>query len=163
MGLLPTLVTKKGLHSQGTMQIFVKTFENTVTLDVAACDTVRAVKAGIESVEGVAASQQCLSFAGVPLEEDATLESYGVNAESTLSMTMRLLGGGKKRKRKVYSTPKKIKHKHQKVKLRVLKYYKVDENSKIMRLRRECTEPECGPGVFLANHADRHYCGKCHL
>ena len=34
-------------------------------------------------------------------------------------------GGGKKRKKKNYTTPKKIKHKHKKVKLAVLKYYKV--------------------------------------
>ncbi len=33
-------------------------------------------------------------------------------------------GGGKKRKKKNYTTPKKIKHKHRKVKLAVLKYYK---------------------------------------
>ena len=37
----------------------------------------------------------------------------------------RLLGGGKKRKKKVYTTPKKIKHKRKKVKLAVLKYYEV--------------------------------------
>ena len=23
--------------------------------------------------------------------------------------------------------------------------------------------PECGAGVFMANHFDRHYCGKCGL
>ena len=34
-------------------------------------------------------------------------------------------GGGKKRKKKNYTTPKKIKHKRKKVKLSVLKYYKV--------------------------------------
>ena len=22
--------------------------------------------------------------------------------------------------------------------------------------------PKCGPGVMLANHEDRFYCGKCH-
>ena len=22
--------------------------------------------------------------------------------------------------------------------------------------------PKCGPGVMLANHKDRRYCGKCH-
>ena len=37
----------------------------------------------------------------------------------------RLLGGGKKRKKKVYTTPKKIKHKRKKVKLSVLKFYEV--------------------------------------
>ncbi|OBS80197.1 hypothetical protein A6R68_21600, partial [Neotoma lepida] len=39
----------------------------------------------------------------------------------------------------------------------------VDENGKISRLRRECPSDECGAGVFMASHFDRHYCGKCCL
>jgi len=39
----------------------------------------------------------------------------------------------------------------------------VDENGKISRLRRECPSEECGAGVFMASHFDRHYCGKCCL
>ena len=38
----------------------------------------------------------------------------------------------------MYTTPKKIKHKRKKTKLAVLKYYKVDGDGKIERLRREC-------------------------
>lgn len=38
---------------------------------------------------------------------------------------LRLRGGGKKRKKKVYTKPKKIKHKHKKSKLATLKYYQV--------------------------------------
>ena len=83
--------------------------------------------------------------------------------ESTLHLVLRLRGGGKKRKKKNYTTPKKIKHKHRKVKLAVLKYYKVDDNGKINRLRRECPAEECGAGVFMAAHFDRQYCGKCSL
>ena len=52
-----------------------------------------------------------------------------------------------------------IKHKHKKIKLAVLKYYKVDENNKITRLRRECTV--CGAATFMAIHYDRYTCGKC--
>ncbi|KAI1240341.1 hypothetical protein IHE44_0008758, partial [Lamprotornis superbus] len=87
-------------------------------------------------------------------------ESY---FESTLHLVLRLRGGAKKRKKKSYTTPKKNKHKRKKVKLAVLKYYKVDENGKISRLRRECPSEECGAGVFMASHFDRHYCGKCCL
>ncbi len=123
--------------------------------------------------------------------------------ESTLHLVLRLRGGAKKRKKKSYTTPKKNKHKRKKVKLAVLKYYKVsynseiqhllnsvffashmfciqlweflvwfhvvcldpqvDENGKIHRLRRECPADECGAGVFMASHFDRHYCGKCCL
>ncbi|KAL1425269.1 hypothetical protein MTO96_019417 [Rhipicephalus appendiculatus] len=45
----------------------------------------------------------------------------------------------------------------------VLKFYKVDENGKITRLRRECPSEDCGAGVFMAAHFDRQYCGKCCL
>ena len=43
----------------------------------------------------------------------------------------------------------------EKVKLAILKYYKVDEHGKITRLRRECTSETCGAGVFMAAHFDR--------
>ncbi len=36
--------------------------------------------------------------------------------------------------------------------------YKVD-GDKLERLRKEC--PKCGPGAFMAKHADRQSCGKC--
>jgi small subunit ribosomal protein S27Ae len=72
------------------------------------------------------------------------------------------LRGGRKRE-KFYTTPKKNKHMRKKVKLAVLKYYKVDENDKISQLHRECPSDECGPGVFMGSHFDRHYCGKCCL
>ena len=49
------------------------------------------------------------------------------------------------------------------VKLAVLKYYKIDDNGKITRLRRECPSESCGAGVFMAQHFDRQYCGKCCL
>ena len=76
---------------------------------------------------------------------------------------LRLRGGGKKRKKKVYTTPKKIKHKRKKVKTAVLKYYKVDGNGAVTRLRRECPADTCGAGIFMASHEDRQYCGRCHL
>ena len=50
---------------------------------------------------------------------------------------------------------------HTKVKLRVLKFYKVDDSGKVQRLRKVC--PQCGPGIFMATHFNRVYCGKCHL
>ncbi|MFH1275713.1 MAG: 30S ribosomal protein S27ae [Candidatus Woesearchaeota archaeon] len=31
---------------------------------------------------------------------------------------------------------------------------------KIIRNNKTC--PKCGPGMFLAKHKDRTYCGKCH-
>lgn len=51
--------------------------------------------------------------------------SFLLLQESTLHLVLRLRGGAKKRKKKSYTTPKKNKHKRKKVKLAVLKYYKV--------------------------------------
>jgi ribosomal protein S27AE len=47
-------------------------------------------------------------------------------------------------------------------KLATLKYYSVDSDGKIQRLRRECPSETCGAGIFMAFHEDRQYCGKCH-
>ncbi|HZD81498.1 MAG TPA: 30S ribosomal protein S27ae [Nitrososphaeraceae archaeon] len=40
----------------------------------------------------------------------------------------------------------------------VYKFYTVKDD-KITRSKRDC--PRCGKGVFMAEHKDRHTCGKC--
>ena len=37
--------------------------------------------------------------------------------------------------------------------------YEVSGNS-LKRKNKSC--PKCGPGILLAEHKDRFYCGKCH-
>ncbi len=39
------------------------------------------------------------------------------------------------------------------------KWMRYDLEGKIKRKNKFC--PKCGPGVFMAHHADRDSCGKC--
>ena len=147
------------------VQIFVKTLlGNTLAVDVnPELDTVAAVARQVEEREGVPCEEQRLLIGGRQMESDRTLESYGVEKASEIQLVLSLLGGGKKRKKKNYTKPKKTKHKHKSVKLAALKFYQVDENNKITRLRKECPSENCAGGIFMAQHKDRFYCGKCSL
>jgi ribosomal protein S27AE len=70
-----------------------------------------------------------------------------------------LRGGGKKRKKKNYTKPKKNKHISAKIKLRVLNYYSIQTGT-LLRKKKESPE---APGCYLAEHIDRLTCGKTGL
>lgn len=146
------------------MQIFLSSFSGkTSALTISSSDTVRALKEQVKGlfktrtsntgyklthliswlgIEGLQTSQQRLTFNACRLDDASTLADYNLTNGCTFYLDLELLGGGKKRKKKVYTTPKKIKHKNKKTKLAVLKYYKVDGDGKIERLRRECPQAE---------------------
>lgn len=82
-------------------------------------------------------------------------------------LTSDLDGGKKKKKKKVYTTKKKNKHIHKRIPGLTLSLYSVDGNyllysgkGNVTQTRKTC--PSCGPGVFMAQHWDRYYCGLCH-
>ena len=132
----------------------------------------------LRQVDGVtrhvsASPSDTVDFLGLADGEHAVVNGKALNADDILGESLEsnctvfvsggLIGGGKKRKKKTYTKPKKQKHKRKKVKLAVLKYYKVDGNNKVQKLRRDCPHEMCGSGVFMAMHTGRYYCGKCHL
>lgn len=145
------------------MQIFVRPALPGAPLPITVqnTSTVLELKHLLEAQLGVAAAAQRLFFGLSVLADDVTLEEAGVEEDSTLHQSLSLLGGGKKRKKKTYTKPKKQKHRNKKVKLAVLKFYKVDGNDKVTRLRKECPAKTCGSGVFMAQHENRNYCGRC--
>nr|UXY87672.1 40S ribosomal protein S27A [Cryptomonas curvata] len=76
-----------------------------------------------------------------------------------ISLALEIRGGGKKRKKKNFTKPKKNKHIKKKIILRYLNYYSI-ESGKIKKLRK--VSPE-SPGCFMAEHTDRLSCGKTGL
>eukprot|EP00918_Siedleckia_nematoides_P014058 GHVU01030546.1.p1 GENE.GHVU01030546.1~~GHVU01030546.1.p1 ORF type:complete len:169 (-),score=28.74 GHVU01030546.1:211-696(-) len=123
-------------------------------------DTTITVYEAVKQIEEEIGAEVYLTYKGRPLDETAdSLEEWGIEESDELVAHFKLLGGAKKKKKKIYTKPKKAKHKKKKVKLAVLKCYKVDQNLNIHRLRKEC--PKCHSGVFMAAHANRTTCGRC--
>lgn len=82
------------------MQIFVKNLEDkTITLDVEASDTIKAIKVKIQNKGGTPPNEQRLLFAGKQLQDktmdgqELTLADYYVQRGSTIFLVQRLRGG----------------------------------------------------------------------
>ncbi|ORC86249.1 small subunit ribosomal protein S27Ae [Trypanosoma theileri] len=146
------------------MQLFVKSASGqTLAVQASLQETVAALRsrAGLRSDE-------LLFFGGQSLDDAATLAEYGLQRESTIHAALPVEGGkGKKKKKKIFTKPKKPIHRHKLEKMRALKYFNVTENDdgsyKVEHTRQECPGPNCGAAVFMAQHKGRKYCGKCHL
>ncbi len=142
------------------MHIFVN------TLSGRACDlkveenmSIEGLKSQIEMLMGVPSCEQKLICNGKKLESGKFVIDYEIQENSNVFLIVDLEGGAKGKKKKKDVKKGKKSHKKRKVKLAVLKYYKV-EGDKVVRLRQMCKV--CPPGTFIAEHADRLYCGRCH-
>lgn len=83
------------IHSSGgSMQIFVKNLTGkTTTLDVEPDDDIYSVALAYQEKECVPPDQQRYIFAGQRLSPGRSLRDYGILAESTLHLVLRLSGG----------------------------------------------------------------------
>ena len=99
-----------------------------------------------------------LVFNTAILDDAMTVDQSGLVTESSINVMVQLDGGKRKRKKKVYTKPKKVKHVHKKRSLALLEYYNVEASGKIKKLKNECTK--CEVATYMADHPDRFTCGK---
>lgn len=142
------------------MHILVQTLTGrSCALPVEMNSTVESVHTLVEGLMGVPSEEQKLIFNGKRLESGKLLLDYEMSDNANVYLVVDLEGGAKGKKKKKDVKKSKKSHKKRKVKLAILKYYKV-EDGKVVRLRQMCKV--CPPGTFIADHADRLYCGRCH-
>lgn len=78
-------------NSGGSKQIFIKTLQGkTMTLDVNNNDSILSIKDKIFEKEGIPVDQQRLVFNGKQLEDDNTIQDYGIDADSSIHLVLRL-------------------------------------------------------------------------
>jgi hypothetical protein len=77
----------------GSIQIFVKTLDKTIAIEVNPSDCVGDLKIRIQERESIAWDAQRLSLGSFPLEDGRTLSVYNIQRESTINMLLRLRGG----------------------------------------------------------------------
>jgi small subunit ribosomal protein S27Ae len=103
------------------MEVVLHEFDGTRVVTVSSCTLISALGNN-------------LLWGGRALNSDLTLADYGIVAGAELHESRETLGGKKKRKKKPHTTPKVKPHIHRKVKLAVLKYFKI-EGDKVSRLK----------------------------
>ena len=126
-------------------------------VNVEGTDSVAALRSQIEDVCEYGVDR--LVFGTAQLEDSMSVEAAGLETECTVSALVDAEGGKRKRKKKVHTTPKKIKHTHKKRSKSVLDYFSVESNGKVKKLKQECLQ--CPPATYMAEHPDRFVCGKC--
>ena len=142
------------------MQLFVR--NPCGSTRAVALDSVSSLRSQVAVEAGICSEQVRLLFGGLALSDELSFAAYGICDEATIHVALAMDGGAKKRKKKVFTKPKKNKHKHIKNKLGILKCYKVESDGSVTRVAQQCPRDTC-VGSFMAKHYNRHYCGKCSL
>ena len=89
-GFLLGLMLMLGISTTAfAMQIFVRAETGkTITLEIEKNDTIANAKAKIQDQEGILPDQQTLTFNGIQLEDNKTLNDYSITNESTLTLNI---------------------------------------------------------------------------
>jgi small subunit ribosomal protein S27Ae len=141
------------------MRIQVKTLSGKACeLQVESNTQIDAIRGEIELLMGVPVAEQNLICSGKKLASGKLVCDFEISENSNIYLVVALEGGAKGKKKKKDMKKGKKSHKKRKVKMAILKYYKVD-GGKIVRLRQMCKV--CPPGTFLAEHENRLHCGRC--
>lgn len=81
-------------EGSGTKQILLKTLQGkTIPLEVQDSDTILSIKNRIHEKEGIPVDQQRLVFNGKQLEDNNTINDYGISSDSSVHLVLRLKGG----------------------------------------------------------------------
>lgn len=142
------------------MQLVLNLQGNSLVYDVQADQTIEDLKFEISQKYGLDEESMMLIGEGVELDDEMLVAQSGL-AELNIETEIKGEGKGGKRKKKVFKTAKRIPHKHVNVKMRALKHYAFQSNGEVKNALKQC--PNCKSGVFMSDHYNRCYCGRCHL
>lgn len=143
------------------MSVIIRGLENEVTCKQFSQETTAQEVINQVAVEnGLEIGSFKLLCAGLEIDENMTLVESGVVDGAIIDLALEVDGGKKKRKKKVYTTEKKTKHKHVNNKLRILSYYTITKDGTVEPTKLKSTNLPEGTVRYMANHWNRHYCGR---
>jgi len=76
------------------MTTFIKFNAKTITLEIEPNESIENIKQLIQDKEGISPEQQKLYYAGKYLEEGYNLNDYNILKESTINLSIGIIGGG---------------------------------------------------------------------
>ena len=82
-------------NGNGSFKIFIKTLTGkNIELEVNSSDRIEDIKKKIQEKEGIPPDQQRFIYSGKQIEDQNTIQDYGIQPNSTLHIVLRLRGAG---------------------------------------------------------------------